>query len=237
MAGERFRLEVSERERRGSRDAQRLRKAGLVPGVLYGTGKAPQAICVPERELRRALTGGGGTNAILDVVVGDKKTLHPSVLKEFQRDKVRDRVIHVDLQEVRLDQPIQATVPVNLVGDAAGAREGGALSQVAREVNVEALPMELPEHLDLDVTEMTIGDTLRVSDLRAPEGVTLIDDPETVVATLTMPTRVEEPDEMLDEAEAEGGEAPAGEQASDGGSDAPAEPDAAAAGGEGTVEG
>src|SRR5919202_1175547 len=203
MAGERFRLEVAERERRGSRDAQRLRREGLIPGVLYGTGKEAQAICVPERERRRALTGAGGTNAILDVVVGDKKTPHPSVLKEFQRDKLRDRVIHVDLQEVRLDQPIQATVPVNLVGDAQGAREGGALSQVAREVNVEALPMELPEHLDLDVTEMGIGDTLRVSDLSAPEGVTLIDDPETVVATLTMPTRVVEPDEMIDEAEAE----------------------------------
>jgi large subunit ribosomal protein L25 len=235
MAGERVRLEVTERERRGSRDAQRLRKQGLIPGVLYGTGKEAQAICIPERDLRRALTGSGGTNAILDVVVGEKKTAHPSVLKEFQRDKLRDRVIHVDLQEVRLDQPIQATVSVHLVGDAQGAREGGVLSQVTREVNVEALPMELPEHLDLDVTEMAIGDTLRVADLPSPAGVTLIDDPETVLASLTMPTRVEEPEEMLEEGEE--GETPEGEEAPEGGSEAPADPDGAAAGGEGTVEG
>jgi len=210
MAGERIKLEVQPREATGSRATRRLRREGLIPGVLYGRGTEPSSISIPERELRKALTGAGGMNAILDVVL-DGGAAHPSILKDYQHDPLRGKVIHVDLVEVRLDQAITATVPIHLVGaeDSPGVREGGALSQVAREVNVEALPMEVPEHIDLDVSEMAMGDTLRVADVTAPDGVTLIDDPELVVATLTMPTRVEEPEE----APAEGEEAAAeGEQ-------------------------
>src|SRR5687767_5854672 len=112
MAGERVKLTVQERERVGSRDARRLRRDGLVPGVLYGRGKAPHAISVPERELRRALTGDSGLHAILDVVLVGQGTSYPSILKEYQRDPLRGRVTHVDLQEVRLDRPIQSSVIV-----------------------------------------------------------------------------------------------------------------------------
>jgi len=233
MAGERVKLQVQERESRGSAESRRLRKQGLIPGVLYGRGKAPHAISVPERELRRVLTGDGGLHAILDVVLEGQKSTHPSILKDYQQDTVRGGVIHVDLHEVRLDQPIHATVPVHLVGgeEAPGIKEGGVLSQVARDVNVEALPMEIPEHLDLDVSGMQMNDTLRLSDLRAPEGVTLLDDPEeTVLATVTMPTREVEPEpEEVPEGEegeegvvaereeaAEGAEAPAEGEASEG---------------------
>jgi large subunit ribosomal protein L25 len=232
MAGERVKLEVKERERRGSQDARRLRREGLIPGVLYGNGKQAHAFCVPERELRRVLTGAGGTHAILDVVVEGKKTVHPSILKEAQRDRLRDRLIHVDLLEVRLDRAIQATVSVQLIGEAQGSKEGGVLSQVTREVTVEALPMEIPEHLELDVSGMAIGDTLRIADLPVSEGVRFVDDPDAVLATVTMPTRVVEPEEMLEEGE-EGEEAGAPE----GGAEAPAEPEAQAAGGEGATEG
>src|SRR5438477_7074417 len=181
MAGERMKLQVRERERRGSADARRLRRQGFIPGVLYGSGKQPHAICIPERELRRVLTGGSGMHAILDVVLDGQNTPHSSILKEFQQDPLRGKLVHVDLQEVRLDVAITATVTVQLVGaeDAPGVREGGALSQVAREVNVEALPMEVPEHLELDVSGMAMGDTLRIADLDAREGVTFPDDPET----------------------------------------------------------
>src|SRR4051794_39836575 len=190
MAGERIKLQVKEREARGSADARRLRREGFIPGVLYGSGKQPHAICIPERELRRVLTGGHGLHAILDVVLQGQKTTHASILKEYQQDVLRGRITHVDLQEVRLDQPIQAQVVVELVGEAAGVKEGGVLSQVSREINVEALPMEVPERIELDVSEMGIGDTLRLSDLDPREGVTYLDDPEeTVLATVTMPTR------------------------------------------------
>src|ERR671937_2010602 len=146
MAGERIKLQVREREGRGSADARRLRKAGYIPGVLYGNGRQSHAICVPDRELRRVLTGDGGLHAILDVVLEGQKTTHPSILKEYQQHPVRGGLLHVDLQEVRLDQPIQARVVVELVGEPVGVTEGGVLSQVNREGTVEALPMEIPEH-------------------------------------------------------------------------------------------
>jgi large subunit ribosomal protein L25 len=212
MAGERIRLEVKEREEVGTRVSKRLRRQGLIPGVLYGRSE-PHSIAIPERELRRALTSEGGLNAILDVVLEGQQTTHPSILKEYQQDPVKGRVTHVDFQEVRLDKPIHATVPVHLIGaeDSPGIREGGVLSQISRDVNVEALPMEIPEHLDLDVSRMQMNDTLRLSDLRAPEGVTLLDDPEeTVLASVAMPALEVEPEPV--EVEGEEGEAVEGEE-------------------------
>jgi large subunit ribosomal protein L25 len=204
VAGERVKLMVQDRAILGSAEARRLRKQGLVPGVLYGRDE-PVSISIPERDLRAALTTRGGLNAVLDVVVDSGKT-HSSVLKEYQQDPVRGFITHVDLQEVRLDQPIHATVPVTLHGEAAGVKEGGILSQVTNELNVEALPMEVPEHIEVDVSALEIGDTLRLSSVTAPAGVTLLDDPEqTVLATVTQPRTEEEPETV--EAAAEGEEA------------------------------
>ena len=235
MSGERVRLEVSARERLGSAESRRLRSQGLVPGVLYGRGKAPQAVAVPARDLRRALGGPGGLHTILDVVVDGDGRARPSILKDHQQDPIRGWVNHVDLQEVRLDLPIQAPVVVALLGEPTGVKEGGVLSQVTREVVVEALPMEVPEHLELDVSGMSVGDALRVADLPPAEGITYVDDPDTVLATVTLPTRVVEPEEMLEEGEEPG--APPSEQAPAGGSEAPAAPGGDAAGAPGTVEG
>ena len=217
-----MKLEVTEREGRGSADARRLRRDGLVPGVLYGRGKAPHAFCVPERELRRALSGDSGLHAILDVVLVGQKTAHPAVLKDYQQEVPSGRLAHIDLHEVRLDHPIQAQVSVDLVGESVGVKEGGVLSQVQREIRVEALPLEIPDHLELDVSNMAIGDTLRLVDLPAQEGVIYLDDPEeTVLATVTAPTVIVEPEveeEELEEGELPEGEAPAAE------GEAPAEP-------------
>src|ERR1700693_1604453 len=117
MAGERIKMTGKERQSRRSADARRLRKQGIIPGVLYGKGKGSYAICVPERELRRVLTGAGGLHAILDVVLEGQNTTHASILKDYQQHPVRGHIIHVDLQEVRLDQPIQAQVVVELIGE------------------------------------------------------------------------------------------------------------------------
>jgi large subunit ribosomal protein L25 len=210
VSGERVKLVVSNREELGSAESRRLRKRGLIPGILYGR-EAPVPITIPERALRAALTTEGGLNAVLDVVVDSGKT-HPSVLKEFQRDLVRGVITHVDLQEVRLDQPIHATVPISLVGEPAGVKEGGVLSQVTTEVTVEALPMEVPQHLDVDVSSLGIGDAARLDTVHVPDGVKLLDDPDTVIANVTPPTRVEEPEAEAEAAEGEGvaeGEEPA----------------------------
>jgi large subunit ribosomal protein L25 len=237
MAGERTKLTVAAREHVGSRESRRLRREGLVPGVLYGRSD-PIAISIPERELRRALTGEGGLHAILDVEVEGAAKTHPSILKEYQVDPVRGGVTHVDLQEVRLDQPINASVSLHLSGgeNAPGVREGGVLSQPLRELGIQALPLEIPEHIDVDVSGMEIGGTLRVSDVTVPQGVTVLDHPDSVVATVTAPTRVVEPEEELAEGEeAAEGEAPEGE--AEGGSAAAAEPAEDAAGDKGTTEG
>jgi large subunit ribosomal protein L25 len=229
VSGERVKLVVSNREELGSAESRRLRRRGLIPGILYGR-EAPVAITIPERDLRAALTTEGGLNAVLDVVVDSGKT-HPSVLKEFQRDVVRGVITHVDLQEVRLDQPIHATVPIALVGEPAGVKEGGVLSQVTIEVNVEALPMEVPQHLDLDVSNLAVGESARLDSLHVPDGVKLLDDPETVIANVTPPTRVEEPEAAEEAAE--------GEAAAEGAepSDEPAAEAEAAAEGDGADEG
>ena len=239
MAGERVKLQVKERDSRGSAEARRLRREGLIPGVLYGNGKQPHAICIPERELRRVLTGPGGLHAILDVLLEGENTTHASILKDFQQDPIRGHISHVDLQEVRLDQPIQASVTVQLTGEPEGVKEGGVLSQVQREINVEALPMEIPEHIELDVSGMAIGDTLRLADLSEREGVKYLDDPEeTVLATVTLPTRVEEPEPEVEEGEElPEGEVPEGEEQPEGAAEQPAEPSADAAGEPGTTEG
>jgi large subunit ribosomal protein L25 len=164
MAGERVKLQVQVRESRGSASSRRLRDEGLIPGVLYGNGDKAHPFCIEERELRKALTGDHGLHAILDVVLEGQQKAHHAVVKDYQLDPTRARLLHIDLHEVRLDQAIQTNVVVELVGEAAGQKEGGVLSQINREVRVEALPMEVPDHLELDVAAMVIGDSLRITE-------------------------------------------------------------------------
>jgi large subunit ribosomal protein L25 len=226
VAGERVKLTVSERTDLGSAESRRLRKQGLIPGVLYGQQSKPVAIAVAERDLRTALTGRSGMHSVLDVTV-DGGSSHSAILKEFQVSKVRGKLTHVDLQEVRLDQPIQTAVAVRLIGEPVGVKEGGVLSQVTNEVRIEALPLEIPEHLDIDVSEMQIGDTLRLSELKVPDNVTLLDNPEeTVLASVAIPAVFEEPEvEVAEGEEPAEGETPEGEAE-------PSEPAAAEGGGE-----
>jgi large subunit ribosomal protein L25 len=228
MAGERVKLVVQNRAVLGSAESRRLRRQGLIPGVLYGR-EQPVAISIPERELRHALTGAGGTHAVLDVVVDSGKT-HSSVLKEYQQDPVRGYITHVDLQEVRLDQPIHAAVSIVLTGEPAGVKEGGVLNQVTTTVNIEALPLEIPEHLELDISALGVGDSARLSEVKVPDGVTILDDlEETVIASVAM-ARAEEPEEPVEGEEAAEGEEGAegeiaeGEPAAEDGGEAAAEP-------------
>jgi large subunit ribosomal protein L25 len=201
VSGDRFKLEVQERSLRGSRNSRRLRAEGLVPGVLYGNGES-HAIAVSERDLRTAVTGPSGLHAILDVVVEGKQTTHPSVLADIQRDPIRGTVSHIDLREVRLDQLIQATVTIQLIGESEGVKAGGVLTLVNRELQVEALPMEIPEHIDADISALVIGSALRLEDLPEIEGVRFLDSPhDTVIATVSAPRAVVEEVEELEEVE------------------------------------
>ena len=218
MAGsESTALTVAKREPAGSRAVRRLRRSGFVPGVVYGGGAEPLSFQVEWRELRQALHHAG---AVLDLSV-DGEQGAPVVLKELTRHPVSGATLHVDLLRVRLDKAIQATVVLELVGteDSPGAKEGGVLEHVTREVTIEALPNDIPDTIQHDVSTMEIGDTVTLEAVRAPDGVELLGDPETVVATLTPPRlQLEEEEGIEEETEVvgEGEAAPAGEAPSAG---------------------
>jgi large subunit ribosomal protein L25 len=182
----------------GSRATRRLRRSGQVPGVLYGGEGEPVSFTVDARELRHALAASG---AVLDLELEGTST--PAVLKDAQYHPVRGETMHVDLFRVRLDVAIHATVSVELTGadEAPGVIAGGVLDQITREVNVEALPNDIPETITFDVSKMEINDTLYLSSLAAPKGVTLLDDlEETTLVTLSPPNVDVEAEEEAEEA-------------------------------------
>jgi large subunit ribosomal protein L25 len=217
VASERVKLQVQERSERGSAAIRRLRRQGLVPGIIYGGAFEALAFAVPEADLRHALTGAHGGHAILDVVVGDEKKPHSAILKDYQREPIRGGLLHVDLQVIRLDQAIQSSVTIVLVGESPGAKAGGVVTPSARELNVEALPAQIPDQIEVDVSELDIGDLLHLSDLTPPEGVVFLDDADTLLVSVTLPSLVvEEVEEEVEGEEVEGeeaaeGESPAGE--------------------------
>jgi large subunit ribosomal protein L25 len=219
MADDTTTLTVAPRTVEGSRANRRLRRSGLVPGVVYGGEGEPIAFAVDARTLRQALAHGGAVITL--TVEGEGET--PVVLKDQQRHPVTGDTMHVDLLRVDLRQRIHATVVLELSGaeDAPGVKAGGVLEQVTRELNIEALPNEIPDTIEHDVSAMEIGDTVTLDAVTMPTGVTLLDDPETTIATLTPPRLSTEPsDEIETETEVVGegaeGEAAEGES-SDGG--------------------
>lgn len=214
MARGRDTLKAAPRVEFGSRTSRRLRRSGRVPGVVYSGGSEARPFQVAEREVRAVLAGG---QALFDLELEGAKRV-PVVVKEQQLHPVRDSLQHIDLQEVKLDEAIQAEVAVELEGAevSPGVKEGGVLEHVTREITVEALPTEIPERLVADVSAMEINDTLQLSTVAVPEGVTLIaEDPEEVTIATLSPPRVEEEPEPAVEEEAElvgeEGEAPAAE--------------------------
>jgi large subunit ribosomal protein L25 len=219
MASDRATLTVTERTEFGSRTSRRLRRSGFVPGVVYGGGSDPRHFQVDERQARNVLTHGG---TLLDVQF-DGGNATPVVVKEQQRDPVRGRLLHLDLLEVRLDTEIQAEVAIELVGgeEAPGVKEGGVLEHVTHQVTIEALPTAIPESIPVDVSGMSIGDTLQLSAVLPPEEVEFVlgegvDADEVTIATLSPPRIEEEPEpEVEEEAELVGaeGEVPEGEEA------------------------
>jgi large subunit ribosomal protein L25 len=193
-------LTANARTEFGNGPARRLRKSGYVPGVVYQPGGPSLALSLSERELRRAIAEG--RTGVIDLAVGDGPA-RPVLLKDWQLHPVRLDVIHVDFVEVDLTQEIEAPVAITLVGDAQGVREGGVMDQTLREVVVSALPDTLPDQIELDVAALQIGDSVTVADLVAPTGVTIVTEPEMLVASIVAPTveAAPETDEELEGAE------------------------------------
>jgi large subunit ribosomal protein L25 len=228
--GKRPTLPVEERPERGSRATRRLRRQGLVPGVVYGGADGESTpFKVDARVLRQVLVDG---SALIDLKV-DGGRVRPVIVKEQQLHPVRDQPLHIDLLEVRLDEKIQAPVAVHVEGvdESPGVKEGGVLEQVTHQLNIEALPTDIPEAIVVDMSGMEIAATMHLSEVTPPPGVTFLDDPqETIIATIVVPTEIEEPEEIEEETELVGVEVPEGEEA-------PAEGEAAAGEGETSEEG
>lgn len=211
-------LTVSPRTELGSRANRRLRRRGLVPGVVYGGDAEPIAFQVGVRDLRSALAHAGAVITL--EVEGAGQT--PVVLKEQQRHPVTGETLHVDLMRVDLSQRIHATVPLELTGaeDSPGVRAGGILEHLTREVTVEALPTEIPDVIYHDVSSVEIGDTILLSAVVPPQGVVLLDDGETVVATVSAPRKSGKTDvEIEQETEVVGESGGDSEAAAEGDSD------------------
>src|SRR4051812_14650828 len=187
MADSTSTLSLTARTPEGSRSARRLRRQGAVPGVLYGGDGAPAHFSVDGRILRNTLARSG---AILQVTV-DGGAGAPVLVKDLQRHPVRGEIVHVDFLRVDMNETIHTTVVLELTGadSAPGVNEGGVLSQETREVNIEALPGDIPDAITHDVSGMHINETLTLAAVSAPAGITLLDDlEETVIATITPPT-------------------------------------------------
>lgn len=187
---EKVRLAVQPREKTGKGVARKLRQKGLVPAVLYGKGKEPQALVVDPQEVRNYLAG----NTIFDLEIeGLGKEI--ALIKEVQRDAISGDIKHIDFLHITLDEKVTVTVPVTLVGDAPGAREGGVVQQLLWEMEVQCLPLEIPESIEVDISNLRVGESLSVSDVKAAEGIEILTSPEEVIVTVALPTAtVEETD-------------------------------------------
>src|SRR5919205_2377502 len=206
MADSSSTLSLTARGPGGSRSARRLRRDGAVPGVLYGGGDQPAHFSVDARTLHNTLAHSG---AILQVSLDGGKEA-PVLVKDVQRHPVRGDVVHVDFLRVRMDEAIQTTVVLELTGadEAPGVVEGGVLTQETRELNIEALPGDIPDSITHDVSGLEMNATLLLSAISPPRGVTFLDDPEeTVVATITPPTLGPADDEIETETQLVGEDA------------------------------
>jgi large subunit ribosomal protein L25 len=215
MADARTTLKVDPRTEFGSRTSRRMRREGLVPGVVYSGGTEATHFQVSERDVRSVIAEGA---ALFDLSVAGGKA-RPVVVKEQQLHPVKGTLRHIDLQEVKLDEAIQAEVLIELEGveDAPGVKASGVLEHVTREILVEALPTEIPDKIVVDVSTMEINDTLQLSSVEVPKGVTFVaEDPEEVTIATLAPPRVEEAAPEVEEETELVGETEGGDSEGDG---------------------
>jgi large subunit ribosomal protein L25 len=178
-------VEVEERSERGKNAARRLRAAGRVPGILYGMKREPFSVTVNPRRLEDILKLESGRNTIFQLALGGGDKSRAAMIRDLQRDPVNDRLVHVDFVRVDLEKTVKVTVPIRLAGTPIGVKlEGGVLEFVTRQIEVECLPAAIPEHIDLDISELHVNQHASVKDLPHPEGVKTLTDPEAIVVVV-----------------------------------------------------
>jgi large subunit ribosomal protein L25 len=177
-------LEAQPREAGTKNDAKRVRKEGKIPAVVYGAGKDSLSITVDPRVVTRILNSETGHNTIFDLTMAGEKT--KAMIVDWQYEPIRGRLLHIDLKRIALDKVLRVSVPIFLVGESAGVKqEGGIMEQMLREVEIECLPADIPSHIDADVSQLTFGKVLRVSDLPKMEKIKFLTDANQPVAHVT----------------------------------------------------
>ena len=213
-------LRALKRDEAGSRPSRRLRRSGFIPAVVYGRDLETVPVSVSSRDLYVVLHTEAGLNALINVAIEGGDTVL-SVAREVQRDPTRGDITHLDFIKVSLEEEIEALVVLDLLGTPVGVREdGGFVEAIENTVRVEALPTQIPTSIEADISHLTIGATLRISDLPVLEGVTYLDDPEQPLVSVLIPAVIEEPEpeeleEVLEGEEAEAA-AEAAEEAAEG---------------------
>ena len=201
-------LTAQSRKETGKGAARTLRRQALIPAVFYGPEVDPVHLSLEYRDLEMLIRTGAGENVIIDLAIesGESTLSHRAMLKEIQMDPVKQTILHVDLYEISLDKKIQVEVPIILRGTAKGVSDGGILQQVSRTVEISCLPDNIPDAFELEVTDLDIGDSLHVTDLKIPEGIEVLEEEELTIATVVPPTKVEEIEPEVPEEEVEGEE-------------------------------
>jgi large subunit ribosomal protein L25 len=196
---ERYQLEAEVRHETGKGVARSIRRNGMIPAVVYGKHLGSKSLVLDPRDLHNKLGG----NAIFDLTIKDiennnKETV---MIKDIQKDPVKSNIIHIDFQYISMDEKISISVPIHLVGDAPGIKQGGILQQLLREIDLECLPINIPAHIDVDVSNLNLGDSIQLADIDITEDVNVLTSMDDVIATVVVPT--EEIEEEAEEEEEE----------------------------------
>jgi len=202
---EEIKLDVQIRNEIGSGPIRKVRSAGFVPAIVYGGKKKPTAVKVDRRyfEKIRRQHAGGQLVFHINVLEGEKKLRdYSAIIKEEQHDVISNQIVHIDFNRISLKEKIEIKVPVSAQGEPVGVkRDGGSLDHVIWELDIVCLPTNIPQHIDIDVSALEIGDSIHVSDIKLPEGVETQHDPEAVVFHVVPPMKEEEPEEAEEGAE------------------------------------
>jgi large subunit ribosomal protein L25 len=213
-------LEAQPRDAGTKNDARRVRRDGKIPGVVYGAGKQATPVSVDPRQVSRILHSATGHNTVFDLALDGERT--KAMIVDWQYEPIKGSLLHIDLKRIAMDKKLRVNVPIELVGEPAGVKQqGGILEQIAREVEVECLPGDIPNQIELNVSELVFGVVLRVSDLPKNDKIKYLSDPEQPVAHII----------TIKEEEVPAAEAVAGEAAA-----APAEPEVIKKGKQETAE-
>ena len=177
-------MNIELRTKTGTGVSRRLRNADMVPGVVYGKGMDPMPISIKSRDLKDAMSGEGGQNNLITLVGGGTLDQSMAIIADLQRDAIKRTFEHVDLHRINMNEKLRVTVPVILTGTATGVKEGGLLDLAHHELHIECLPGDIPDHIEINISELKIAHSIHVSEIKLPDGVKVLDNPKTPVVSV-----------------------------------------------------